>query len=1754
MDFFIPNIMSNKILTAIDLDKNQKSIINIVEEKVINFNKKRIQKELKKHRELKRIETNDTEVQLTKDEINNIKLSVINDEETLKYRDYEYENLSSQKENYFEFRKTIDSLNDLDKFAIDVEKSGLQTVNNFQKYEDIVLLSIKNNSTFLSILKQKRKDIDDLINSKKLDENQINNNYFENLMTETLDYLITMREMYNIDTDVDDFYLFDKFNLETNIDLSNKISENLFSKVANGKLSNNILNELLPKNSHIQGVKSQVITNKLLAILFSNNFISNNVVTTLKTTYTNNLNLEKVYRTRTLGELLLEITNEENSVKTKVERQQIYMTYDGIRPSKEHYYKWNGLQVFDIDLKFWIKKSNGDINRLKEFLHNLLSDFHWYLWICTSASGNGLHIYTKVTPPHHVYTRAEDNEYISQYWYNINYVTKQSVVYDCLARLHKIRDNGIDFTDFFKERQNVVTHEFNDIHENKYVDNIVSRITAGIRLAYDLNPLINNNFVDLHVGFGLGQTLDGYEYHQTIQKTIFRESKIIDNINNNLVVESKDEFLEKKNKSSEIDLSKFVSLNLDIGEIKVLPKNNINYMTRYNVCNTLASLFGKDGLPIAHKILDSEKCDNVGEINSFYSCAISNTKEPSKIGLEILKKAGIIKHIEPELTEITETNYKTELKQQIEATLINAELNIDFKLLSNQYLSDIKESLNEIITGEKINIVLSPPGTGKCLGKDTPVLMFDGSTKNVQDIVVGDVLMGWDSKPRNVLSTVTGSEELYKIIPNKGESFVCNKSHILSVMESGKWNSKNGSLPNSYDIQDINITNMLKLSKNNRKKLFRVPLDFDKKDVLLNPYFLGLWLGDGRSNGPEIAVGDIDKNVTVPFLQAYANKLNCSLSRYEDFRDGHNISSYRIVKKIDGNRNSTIIDLMNNYNLINNKHIPKDYLMNTRKIRLMVFAGLIDSDGGGNDCTYDYVTKLPQLAEDIKFLCRSLGYFVNHTIKNIDGKNYQRLLISGDFSDLPVRIERKKFQRKINKNALVTGFKIEHIGIGDYYGFEIDGDKRFMLGDFTVTHNTEYIKTLAKQGKRVMLVLPYISVIRNKVETDETIMDSFDTFYGTTDIKDIAYGRNAVTTFDKFSRSNYEKISKMFDYIFIDESHLLFTSSYRIEATSNVIKKIKELFYISSNDPFASKIVLMTGTETGESYFFDKVSRITRITKPHLFKDMEFLICGDTLDSITRLASKGATLIADGYRLMIPTNKGEIYSEKIIGMIEYLLQRPIKYGYYKRSNIEQELCRMINEENTIGDYEIVFCSNYLSVGVDINDKLDKDNKEIKFASIYLGNFSGYEIEQFNARIRKTGIKSLYCITTNKSDGTTNDVLLQEPDLLLKITDDDQLFFIDDKSIAGAKTEFIASYDPVLHKITTPGFSLLNGKIQFNLEEYELVSFENKYSVCMEHPLKVTRELSKYGYDITVSTEFEGLSLNEQEVLKKMGIEAAKNEKIRKHHLLVGTYVDLINQNSHANEHGLEYTETINWILKNPNLIIEDRELTREHTLNGITENIPCYVYVIFDIFATPQQVIVRSREALEKMIRPAKYLINRYSKTKALDIIYQYVDDNGILKQKNFQRAINLLKIIDSSESNELAEPIVKSLEKMYLFVDKFEINKDYRIGYETYQSLLDTWTNEYIDTLGIKINTKYGFEKIRDGLVEMLQDLSVKQTSKNGIRFTYNKLPEQDSTNVLNRRSIDTLVSSMFNITENVVSNKRRIKEKHIVLKEQTF
>lgn len=1727
------------LLTAVEIDNNKLSIDKRLDEIVSSYLKVRLSKKFREYKKLNEDSllkmTDDKEKAEFLDKIKEqLKEQIKDDDETKNYREQQREILISKSENYFVVRETLNDLNELNEFSADIERSQLQLVDNFKTPDELVKLNIVYYEKFKKYKQIRHENIDNYLKSYKDKKLPFND--------DDLSLVIKMRELYKIDKTVDDIELFDKYDMQTNIDFSNKLGDYYLHKQANNNFHENIVNDWYRDTTNpIEKLSKRIIiNNKFLGLLLLTNsgtgrtsFISNNSVTCLATTYSNNVNNKLIYVTRTLGELFLEITNPELKDIPKETRQQIYMTYDGTRPTSDMYYKWNGLQVFDIDLKEWDQVNLIEIFKRK--LYEQLSNYHWFLWICKSSSGKGIHIYTKVTPPHHVYTDVTDNEYISKYWHKINYWHKSTIIYDLIRQIHLDKSNTLRFNESV----------FNDNYEINYLDNSVGRITSGIRLSYDKDILVNYNFLDLHVSiFDLKQ--------DNIEKTkinLFRLTKInnkfLDNISELTVGDIKDM---KEKISEEIDLSKYEFAG-DFNNIQLIPRNQINYNIRYNVVNTLAAMFGKDGLPLAHKILQSEECKNVKEINSFYSCAISNKKEPTKLGLDILKKVGILKSIKQEVKNVTDNIFKNGIKKAIEKSLNNKFEKPNIELGPTEFLSDkndiLLNPLNGGFTNDKINILLSPPGSGKCLGYNTPVLMYDGSIKSVQDIKVGDQLMGIDSKPRNVLSIARGREEMFRIIPNKGEPWTCNKSHILSVIESGKWLYKCGETINPLDIEDINITNILNLPKNHKKKLFRVPLDFEHKSVEIPPYILGLWLGDGNSIKPEIAVGGKDIDIQKPLMEAFAKKYGCDLSITKDLRN--DVYSLCCVRPENIRHNTkiknNIYEMFKNNNLFSNKHIPKDYLLNSRKTRLLLFAGFIDSDGGGSNGTYDIAIKTDRLKDDIVWLCRSLGYNVSVSkklVKQLNGKEinkeYWRLIISGDFTDLNkyIRIKRKCFERKINKNPLVTGFKIESIGEGDYYGFEIDGDHRFMLGDFTVTHNTYWLLELARQGKKILLVEPFISVIKNKVESDEELMKIFQVFYDSVKLDELLPDKSAICTFDKFARCNYEKVSNMFDYVCIDESHLLFTSSYRIDTTSASIRKIKELFFISSNNPFAAKLILMTGTETGDTYFFGDIGNVIRVSKKSNQKDIEFLICDDSLDCVTRLSNKAYQLINEGYRLLIPTNKGEIYSQKLIGMVEHLLQREVKFGYYKRSNTEQEICKLINEQNTVGDYEIIFCSNYLSVGVDIVDKC-------KFASLYFGPFSGYEVEQFNARIRKTGIKTIYCIQTETNDGTTNDLLIEEPNLVLKLTEEDIENFKDDKQIAKAKQEFIAQYDPVLHKIVTPGFSVLNNVIKFNKEEYELTTFENKFLEVMVHPVKVARELSKYGYNVSISDEYEGLSLAQQEELKKIGLNSARNEKIRKHNLLVGTYIDLCNKNSFVTENGIEWNDFISWIGKHKELIVEDRSIDE-------------FVKVVINLYSNPEKIFVKSKEAFDFVYSPAKYICSKYSKQKAIELIYNYVDEAGILKKKTFTRTIHLMKLVDKADSNELAEPTFKTIEKMYEWLDKFSIDKGYRISYNTYQADLDAWTNSYIDMLGIKINTSYGFQKIKDNIIEMLNDLATKNTNKEGIRFDYNTVPNEDGVNYKHKKSVDTMIEKMFNITADNTTINKKPREKHVILVEQNW
>lgn len=126
-------------------------------------------------------------------------------------------------------------------------------------------------------------------------------------------------------------------------------------------------------------------------------------------------------------------------------------------------------------------------------------------------------------------------------------------------------------------------------------------------------------------------------------------------------------------------------------------------------------------------------------------------------------------------------------------------------------------------------------GSGKCHGRDTPILMYDGTIRMVQHVRVGDELMGPDGKSRKVTSIARGREMMYEIIPEYGEYWTCNASHVLTLVHD------NG------DIVDISVEEYLKLSEEERKNLklfFSAPDVWKKRYTPIDPYTLGFFLGE----------------------------------------------------------------------------------------------------------------------------------------------------------------------------------------------------------------------------------------------------------------------------------------------------------------------------------------------------------------------------------------------------------------------------------------------------------------------------------------------------------------------------------------------------------------------------------------------------------------------------------------------------------------------------------------------------------------------------------------------------------------------------------------------------------------------------------------------------------------------------------------------------------------------------------------------
>jgi hypothetical protein len=247
-------------------------------------------------------------------------------------------------------------------------------------------------------------------------------------------------------------------------------------------------------------------------------------------------------------------------------------------------------------------------------------------------------------------------------------------------------------------------------------------------------------------------------------------------------------------------------------------------------------------------------------------------------------------------------------------------------------------------------------------------------------------------------------------------------------------------------------------------KLFRVPVDFSEVAVDVDPYLVGLWLGDGtRGEAIITTTDDAILDECLARARHYGTRLQMASTQNAL---GSALRLSFITKASDGQPRNMLRKFFRTecVTVDNQKTIPSQYLRNCESVRLHLLAGLLDTDGDLASNCYGITTKYPQLRDDMLYLCRSLvlAAYASPTVKGIKetgfSGTYYRLSISGDTNRIPCRIPYKQATpRQQIKNVLRTGFTIEPAGVGEYYGFTLDGDGRFLLGDFTVTHNSTTI-------------------------------------------------------------------------------------------------------------------------------------------------------------------------------------------------------------------------------------------------------------------------------------------------------------------------------------------------------------------------------------------------------------------------------------------------------------------------------------------------------------------------------------------------------------------------------------------------------------------------------------------------------------------------------------------------------------------------
>lgn len=328
-------------------------------------------------------------------------------------------------------------------------------------------------------------------------------------------------------------------------------------------------------------------------------------------------------------------------------------------------------------------------------------------------------------------------------------------------------------------------------------------------------------------------------------------------------------------------------------------------------------------------------------------------------------------------------------------------------------------------------------GSGKCFKKNTPIMLSSGNIKYIQNIKIGDTIMGTNGTIQTVLNLSRGKDIIYKISSKYSDDYYVNSTHILSF--KSKYNIKVNvkkrsiiyldsefliirevkNILNSIDIYDV----VTKIEIRNR--YINIPiLKYIKLSKQIKKYL--------TPYKEKLIINDLSNNLTDNLNDIYLKGISI-VDRKICIRDEYKFSSIN-------NRMYLLAGILDKSdNKFNEKENNKNFSYNN----------LYDCCKSSSYSSFDSEILESDYINDIKFLSRSLGF------------EFYKNKIIGKLSIIPTK---KKFNDIPIKK---TNISITQCKEDRYYGFELDGNNKFLLADFTVVHNSKGALSIANNFKEL---------------------------------------------------------------------------------------------------------------------------------------------------------------------------------------------------------------------------------------------------------------------------------------------------------------------------------------------------------------------------------------------------------------------------------------------------------------------------------------------------------------------------------------------------------------------------------------------------------------------------------------------------------------------------------------------------------------